>query len=531
LNPEARAPLPAAAELAPRWKRASWLLFLLAALFYLLLGRAHFSGTDEVAQFEMTRAIAERGALDVGPLMHTEVGRGGERYSFFAVGQAILALPLFAAADLAERLLPHSWGVALAGPALRDGRHVYGGDLAHTFVMFYPALAGALLVLLFFRFELFLGVRPTTAVGVALLFATTTHTAILSTYFLRHGTVACALLAAFLCVFRWREGGPPRALWTGAGLASSIPLVRVPAAIVGPAFGAYLAHAVYVRSEWSPRRALQSLAIALVPLVAALLVHMAFNWLKWEAWLESPMVGQRAEFSNPLWVGVRGFLFSPGLSVFVYSPLLLLAPFGMRELWRRWPAECVAFLGVAVSLLLFHSKFDRWTGLWSAPGPRYLFLAVPILMLPLGLWIDAGQKGRRWLAVVPLAAAGFFVQVVTSGAAWTQVPRLAGYPAEPDTSDFLLQVGQSPVVVTAQLLFEGRVPLDPWLCQLARGWPLLPGQPAAAWLLFTLLLLAVAVAGGLLWRACAPPGGESVFVDPLANADQVSIGVAHDEVE
>lgn len=491
-------------ERNPRSNRISRLLFLCALLFYLPLDRAHFSGTDEVAQFEMTRAIAQRGALDVGPLMHTEAGRDGRRYSFFAVGQAILALPLFAAADLAEAVLPHSWVVALSGPSLRDARHVYGGDLAHAFVMLYPPLVGALLVLLFFRFELLLGVRLRTALLVALLFATTTHAVVLSTYFLRHGTVACAMLAAFLRFATWREHGHPRDLLIGAGLASAIPLVRVPAAIIGPALAAHLAYAIHRRSDGlrDTRVVVRALGLALLPLAVALLLHMAFNQVKWGAWLESPMVGQRAEFSNPLWVGVRGYLFSPGISVFVYSPLLLLTPFALREFWRKWPAECAAFLAVALLCLAFHSKFDRWTGLWSAPGPRYLFLAVPLLLLPLGVWIDAGAQRWKWLAIAPLALAGLCVQAVTTLVAWSQVPRLANYPEQPDSSDFLLQVGQSPVVVMTRLLAEGG-PIDPWLWQLAQGWKLFPGQPGAATALLLLWLLAATVCGALLWKACA----------------------------
>jgi hypothetical protein len=194
------------------------------------------------------------------------------------------------------------------------------------------------------------------------------------------------------------------------------------------------------------------------------------------------MVGQRAEFSNPLWIGVRGYLFSPGASVFVYSPLLLLSPFALRELWRRWPAECASFCMVFLACLLFHSKFDRWTGLWSAPGPRYLFLAVPLFMLPLGLWIDAGSQRWKWLSLAPLALLGAGAQFALTAVEWAKVPRLAGYPAEPDSSDFLLDFDQSPIVVMARMFFEG-APLDPWIWRLWKGWEFFPGQPMAALLL------------------------------------------------
>jgi len=426
--------------------------------------------------------------------MHTEVGRGDLRYSFFAVGQSILCLPFLAAADLAEAVLPHAWALALSGPEMRDARHLYGGDLAHSFVMLYPPVVAALLVALFFRFELVLGVHLRTALFVSLLFGATTYTVVMSTYFLRHTTVACAMLGAFLCFLLWREHGRTRDLLLGASLASAIPLVRVPAAVIAPAFALQLADAIYRRSAAlrEPGVAARAVLLVSLPLVVALLLHMGFNYAKWGMWLESPMVGQRAELSNPLWVGVRGYLLSPGASVFVYSPLLLLAPFTLRVFWRKWPSECAAFGTVVLACLVLHSKFDRWTGLWSAPGPRYLFLAVPLLMLPLGVWIDAGARRAKWLAVAPLAVAGFCVQAVVTLVAWTQVPRLAGYPSEPDYSDFLLDVDKSPVVVMAGL-FVGGGPYDPWLWQIAHGWRAVEGRPGLA--LALLALWAVALLG------------------------------------
>jgi hypothetical protein len=464
------------------------LLFLSALLLFLPFGRGHFSGTDEVALFEMTRSMAERGSLDVGPLMHTETGRSGLRYSFFAVGQAVLALPLYYAADAARIVLPHVWQRALAGPRLRDSRHRYGGELEQALVCLYAPIATALLVALFFRFELLLGASLRSALIVSCLFATCSYALVMSTYFLRHSTVALAMLGAFYYFFRWREGGGTRELVIGAALASAIPLVRVPAAIVGPALATHLADAIYRRSDRlrDRRRALLALAAVLAPLALAAALHMLANHAKWGTLIESPMVGQRAEFSNPLWTGVRGYLFSPGHSVFVYSPLLLLTPFWLREFFRRWPAECIAFGLVLLACLLFHSKFDRWTGLWSAPGPRYLFLAVPLFMLPLGPWLDQGASRVKWMLLVPLASWGAFVQATLTIVEWARVPRLAGYPVEPDASDFLLDIDQSPVVVMAGLL-RGGGPLDPWLARLWQGWDSFPGQPAAA------------IALGLLW--------------------------------
>jgi hypothetical protein len=219
--------------------------------------------------------------------------------------------------------------------------------------------------------------------------------------------------------------------------------------------------------------------------------------MRWGSWLGSPMVEQQSRFENPVLRGLAGLLLSPGSSVFVYSPLLLLAPFGIVVLWRRERPLALAILAMAVVWLGFYAGFDGWSGLWSAPGPRYLFPLVPLLLLPLGHWLD---RPSRWAMAAALGLLGLGVQLVSLLVRWGSVPSLTGWPVDaPDQSDFLFDPGRSPVVVMTRLLASGG-PIDSWLWQLAHGWPGFPARPGVALALLALDLCAGAACLWLLRR-------------------------------
>jgi hypothetical protein len=231
-----------------------------------------------------------------------------------------------------------------------------------------------------------------------------------------------------------------------------------------------------------------------------LAVHVAHNQALWGTSFDSPMVAQRRGFTTPLYVGLAGFLLSPGASLFLYSPPLLLLHRTLPAFWRERRAECATALALSLALLLFCAGFSLWHGLWSAPGPRYLFVLTPFLLLPLGRWLDhAGPRERR--ALIGLAAAGVAVQLVLVLSRWSAVIRSMDYHASVLRSgfDFLFVPGQSPLVGSARAVAAGQ--LDGWLVGLATGFDGAGGAPVAAALLLALWALACAFALARLRRS------------------------------
>lgn len=474
-------------------QRLAALLFITFLLVYAFLYHGHFSGSDEEGIFLTARAIYETGDLALPQGKHVYPGRDRRGYSIFAAGQALLAVPFYAAGSLAVEVLPASWQRVLAGPVMAIG----GASVERFAVGLYAPTASALLVAIFFLFERQLGVSRRSAIAASALLGATTYVAIMSVFFLRHTTEALLALASLYCFHRFRKGASLFALALGCLLASAVVVVRIPAALVGPGLAGYLVYVLRERSraEGASWRA-RALAAAGLPTLAMAAVHFGVQYWKWGTWISSPMTGQA--FATPLWTGLTGLLLSPGCSIFAYSPLLLLIPWTLPGFWRAARAECVAVLAVCLTFLFVVAKYEYWTGLWSAPGPRYLFLATPLLMLPLGGWLD-GPRSRIALASVgALAFVGAAVQLSLAAVQWGVVIATMGYTAYAPHMSFVFVPELSPILGGARLLLEGRI--DSWLWGLFWGWPGLEGEPGAALFVLLLGLAALGMCAVLLVR-------------------------------
>jgi hypothetical protein len=468
-------------------------------LFYLLLWPGHVFGTDEVTVYETARALWERGDLaipDAGP--HVFRGRDGRPYGHFAIGQSVLLLPWYGLGKLALAALPEAWLPGFAGRA----RPPAGGSVEIAATTLYAPFASAVLVAIFFVFERRLGASLRGALLASLLLGAATYAATMSKFLLRHTSEAILILAAMLCWLRFHKTASLRALLAGSCAASLLVLVSVPATLAGPALAGYLGWALWLRRDSLRSHpallARTALAIGLPPAVA-IGVHMMLNHWLWGRWLESPMVAQRTLFETPFYVGAFGHLLSPGGSVFLYSPILLLAPWTFAGFWRTHRAELLTMIAVALTFFVVHSTFWSWTGLWSAPGPRYLLLVVPLFMLPLGPWLDCLRSVRGWAAVAVLGTAGAWIQLVLMAAPWGSVIRSMEYEKwEAPRYEFMFIPDQSPIVGSARALAAGY--LAPWICALARGWPGFAPRPGPALLIFVAWAVCFGLALALLAR-------------------------------
>jgi hypothetical protein len=464
-------------------RRIALRLALLAALAYLPFSHCHFSASDERGVFEPARSLVLRGNLAIGPGQHVFRGRDGRLYSHFAIGQTLLVLPLAAAGEAAARLVPENV-LRVAIGREPDGNLDTQEDPAIFLASLYAPLATGALVGLFYAFERRLGVSRRGALLAAALLGGATYVAALSVFFLAHTTEALAILGALCALHAWRSGGRLRDLALGSALASSLVLIRVPALAAGPALAGYLLFGVAERLRSPPRPPLLRVAAAvLAPPLCVAAVHLAVNRAEWGTWIASPMLAQAPLLRGSLWHGLHGLLLSPGASLFVYSPLLLLLPFTLPGFWRVHRAECVAVLALAASFLLVCGRFLFWHGLWSAPGPRYLFALVPALMLPLGAWLDGARSRAARAGVAALALGGLGVQLVLMSVHWRRAVERMGYQNETAHFEFLFDPLRAPIVGCARALFAGDV--DVYLWALARG---VPGRDPAPLLAAALLL-------------------------------------------
>jgi hypothetical protein len=176
-------------------------------------------------------------------------------------------------------------------------------------------------------------------------------------------------------------------------------------------------------------------AVGAAPFVLLVLVY---NYVRWGSWLEAgyalqPTPGrlQVPVFGERIPIGLWGMFFSPGKSLFLYSPPLLVGLLGLPRLYRRAP-EVLAALGLtALPIVLVYSRFLFWAGDY-AWGPRYLVFLAPLLMVPAAVVLDdvltatRGWGRRLQLAGLALVAAlGIGVQVLGVSFIWDHHIRIS----------------------------------------------------------------------------------------------------------
>jgi hypothetical protein len=385
---------------------------LAAGLFlFVFLAHAYFVGAlgwNQSARIAATLGFVEPGpdrlTLRIDPFVNVEhrglatgdwaLGSDGHYYPNKAPGVSWLGVPAYAALHALERGLgldPRSPGVTrLNAIALNLWCSVAWTAGATALLLAFLAAGGA---------------APRDALLGALAYAFGTLAFPYDTSVWGHTTAAACLLAA-LCLAWWPGGvrapAPAGAL---AGLAllveytAALPLVAVGAGLLGR------------RASWRQRLAF---AAGAAPPLLALLAwqHAAFG----DAFVTATSRG------NPLFrdsgrafggvlgpvsgEALAGLLLSPWRGLFLYSPVLLGAFAGARQLWRRGERAFVgACLAAFAATLLFVASFNAWWGGWAA-GPRYLIIAIPLLaVLAPRLGALAPLTRRLWLGALALSAA------------------------------------------------------------------------------------------------------------------------------
>ncbi|MCB2156986.1 hypothetical protein KQI84_19075 [bacterium] len=122
---------------------------------------------------------------------------------------------------------------------------------------------------------------------------------------------------------------------------------------------------------------------------------------------------ESVKFSTPVFVGLHGFLMTPGKSIFFFSPVLILAIWGwiLTPAQKRWSGWIV--LGSFLPFALAMVKWQNWSGGWDW-GPRHVFqLHAPLVLGAVYLFREP-MPMLRSAAVKVLFAVGIVVQLYGS---------------------------------------------------------------------------------------------------------------------
>ena len=355
-------------------------------LFFALTGGGRITGSDEVTMLELARAMM-RGGIAV-PVGATLDGPDGKHYTKNTAGQAVLALPLVAAAELAVRTLP-----------VPESRR----ELAVRFaVSFFNAVVTGILLGVFYTLIRSLGVKPQTGLEVTMMLAFTTPLWPYAKTFAAEPLQALGLLLALSGSARAAAGDARAPLAAGFGvlLAVSAKLSMLPLALA--------CLVPLARARWT------AWVTPVLMLLVALAGHAVYNQARFGTVWQTGYGAQAtlAAYTTPLLTGLFGLLLSSGKGVLWFAPALWLAPAGglaMRRVGGVHLWVAIAVTAAWTIALLVYARFEHWAGDGSF-GPRYLVPVIPLGMVLVALALEKAGLVRRALASL-LTLAGLAVQI------------------------------------------------------------------------------------------------------------------------
>jgi dolichyl-phosphate-mannose-protein mannosyltransferase len=319
----------------------------------------------------------------------------GRTYASHEFGNVLLLIPTAAASHVLDRLLTSS-GV---GPE-KVAR-------AQQFVVSFQASLYSALTLLFLYLMLVeeFGLTGRQAFAGCVLLATCTFFGTYSRNLFDGVLCGLLLTAAFRYLLRFRRVGRTIDALFAFGLLGLAVDTRLSMAIPTAAGLGFVA-------LFCTGRKLRGLTavVALAPFAAW---QLCYNRLRTGSPFVSPVMTQQYAANNALdgnlGTGLIGLLFSPGKSLFVYAPLLLLSVAMFPPFWRKFRPAAAFILVVGVAWLLLHARLRSWYGAWGW-GPRHFVTVLPVLAIP-ALVIAPTAWCSRWgrVAIVTTAAAGFLL--------------------------------------------------------------------------------------------------------------------------
>jgi len=98
-----------------------------------------------------------------------------------------------------------------------------------------------------------------------------------------------------------------------------------------------------------------------------------------------PILNHLIDF--PLYIGGFGMLFSPGVGLLIFCPILFLIFLAFPDFFKRNKPECILFIVFFGCFIYYYGTTNTWHGLVSW-GERYLVVIIPFLMIPLGATLE-----------------------------------------------------------------------------------------------------------------------------------------------
>lgn len=373
-------------------------LFVALASAYALVNSG-FDVTEGLDDVKLARHLVAGGGLafTASPGGPYAQGPDGRFYASHELGSVVMMLPVVAAGKVIER-----------ADASAGANRVVG-----LLVVFLPCIYTALTAVGFWRLLRALRIDERSAV-VATMMCGLCTIQICYSRMLFDGVLAATAVTWTYAILvdserssSWR--GP-----LGAGLAYGFAMfTRQSVLALLPCIGVFLLTAPAEHGRSAVWRRVAVFAIGMMPFAIGV---AWYNAMRTGSALTPAVALLQYQSNNSLdgnvVVGLAGMLVSPGKSMFLFSPILMLAVPGLYWLWRQERRAGLFLASSAFVFLLVHARLRNWAGDWGW-GPRYAVTVTPLLFAPAAFVVSrmlAGGRARAtWLWA--LTALSLAVQV------------------------------------------------------------------------------------------------------------------------
>jgi hypothetical protein len=389
-------------------------LFLFFQALYALTSSGNaFRIPDEFEVYFQTENLVDNGDLSVPqtlqirpggqPIFFGKVGLDGKPYAPYGPFAAVLAVPH----HLAGRALASVLGIERLPQEQGLAWVIFVGGIT----MLSTATGAALAVAGSYRAMIALSTPPTIAIWLSLLLGGATVLWPYGTSFYTEGWQAATMIWAAALLIEARRASRPHGRIAAAALLLMVTgLIKTTSLVFLPAF---VIAALADRSM--PRVQRWRVAIVLAAGIgAAAMVHVAWNSYRFGSmfdfgydWTETiPALPPRAFVITDVPRGLLVLLATPGKSMFLWAPMLVLSAIGAASWWRRDRALTIGIATAAATGFVFYAAYLFPEGGYSH-GPRHLVPIVPLMAL-----LAAGPLASRWRPAVLTACAVAGVAVV-----------------------------------------------------------------------------------------------------------------------
>jgi hypothetical protein len=331
--------------------------------------------TDEAdgrSMYEVTKSIVERYSLTI-PERYGFLGLEGKFYASHGFGLPLLSLLPYTTIRVLARF--SGFGESLVVAAVASCM---------------PVITGLIAVAIY-RLARRLGAEPRPAILVAI-------GSVFGTYLLAYSKEFFSEpLATLFLVLAIDAAVARRPVLSGSMAAA--------AAVTRPQFFSFAPILVWCFWREDGRATAVKSAI---PLCVGLLVALGYNIARFgdPTQFGYPGLG----FTTPLLRGLTGVLFHPDKTVLLFSPVIVLVPFGLYHIHQINRTAFWLLFGNLLMTTIISTKWIGWEGGWVW-GPRTLMPGIIPAIVPLASWANEG--GIRLRLVLALFLLGFFISSPT----------------------------------------------------------------------------------------------------------------------